>query len=304
MTKKNAKLIFVILFLTWVVLGCVSSNCIKPQIIKDTIGIKKERIDDITDAKMFVRYVSASQHDKNKATGFFKRKNENISIVVGQEKPYLIKCIDSMGNNMWSRSLGVIAPGMGVKSSVVYEGKTESLVILLIEGSGTDAILKILVLSEDGNVKMITNLQGSGGIFGKYILRINVLSINDEPYIIAMGDRGIAIHNFKGERITYLNTKAVTREATCMEFNRRNNKYIAIYADHRSIARSSTLFILNDKFELLYEEVLPSNGVSSMMWMGIKHFEYDDDLIVAAGEIYECTKVGSPIVWKYSFKEE
>jgi hypothetical protein len=51
----------------------------------------------------------------------------------------------------------------------------------------------------------------------------------------------------------------------------------------------------------MYKEILPNSGVSGTMWMGVEHLEYDDDLFVAAGEIYECIKVGDPIVWKYSF---
>lgn len=303
MILKNTTLIFVVLFLTWIVLGCASGLCIKPRIVKDKIGIEKEVISDFTDNNIFIRHLSTSQSGNNKAIGYLKRNNKNISIVVEQEKPYLIKCIDGMGNDIWSRELRTIAPGMRLRSIAIFEGKSESLVVLLIEALSPNGVFKIVVFSEDGNVKMIEKLQGAGGIFGKYFLGINVLSISDEPYIIATGDNGIAIYNFKGERITFLNTVAVTREATCIEFKRHNNKYVAVYADHRSITRSSTLFILNDKFELMYEEVLPSNGVSSMMWVGVKPFEYDDDLIVAAGEIYECTKVGGSIVWKYSFNK-
>jgi len=302
MTKKTTLISFV-LFLMCMVLGCANIDCIRPRIVMDKIGITKERTYFAGNKK----YPFESRYDeKDKASGYFKSNNKNISILIGKEKPYsyFIKCIDSMGNDMWSRSLETIVPGMRGKRIAIYEGTSESLVFLLTEGLGPSPIYKIVIFTEDGNVKIVEKLQGAGGgIFGEYILDINVFSINNEPYIIATGDEGVAIYNLKGERITFLNTKAVTSEVTCIEFKKRNNKYVAIYVAHRSITGSSTLFILNDKFKLMYKEILPNNGVSRTMWIGVEHLEYDDDLIVAAGEIYECTEVGNSMVWKYSFSK-
>lgn len=121
---------------------------------------------------------------------------------------------------------------------------------------------------------------------------------NKKKYVLGIPyDTYISILDSKGKVIKKLDTPRYSTNAKAIELvGKQNGKYLAIYISQQTTSHSSTLFILNDKFDVMYKEHL-----LGALWMAKEQGKNGDNLLVSAETKWipkdEWISVGGP--WRY-----
>lgn len=290
--------------------NCGSNKyCLNPEILTNKLKMKKEQVVSLVD-KIDEQRSWKSSSGMFEAKSFFKKIKKSVFIKYDSSGKR-ITCYDEKNNLLWSYPLYPLGDNrykMSMSISI-YDSDYESIVILLVLERKTNNYLftqsddsvfiqSAVIINEEGIAIKQFNLSGLGDVY-KYILNsITVQTIFGKPYLVADGGDGIGIFDFNnGNLITYLYSRqAAPRHPEGFELEKHGNKFVVFYTNLRSYTHSSKIYILSDKWELLYEEVLQRG------WLFGKVSGRDDGFIIKTFDIKECKNTGKNIIWKYTIE--
>jgi hypothetical protein len=121
---------------------------------------------------------------------------------------------------------------------------------------------------------------------------------NNHKYLIGIPlDNYVSIFDSEEKFIKKLNTPRYSTKATALELTgKENRKYLAVFINQQATSHSSTLYILNDKFDVVYKEHL-----LGALWMAKEKGKNGDNLLISAETKWipkkEWVSVGGP--WRY-----
>jgi hypothetical protein len=269
--------------------------CLNPQVVKNIINIKKDLVNNEVELKLDGQKTVITRSDMFEVKGYFKQYNKYVYITDTAETK--IRCYDKDNNVLWTYPKDN-KPYRTLTMSV-YAGRHESFVILLewlLKDNANEDLQSARILDEDGNTVNQFILPGLGSVYKYYFTDLSAHTIFGKTYLIGRGGDGIGIFDFdNGKLITYLYSKeAAPKDPEIIELVKNGKRYVVFYTDLRSYSKSSKIFILSDKWELLYEEVLESAFLRG------KIAGTNDNFILTTLEIKDCKYTGNKITWKYT----
>jgi hypothetical protein len=90
------------------------------------------------------------------------------------------------------------------------------------------------------------------------------------------------IYDFDGQLIAALQTQIATGRVAITEITAGNGgKYLGLYVDHRLPTRTATIFILSEKMEIVYQEIVTGRRG---LWIGKQAASNGEDLIIITYE--------------------
>jgi hypothetical protein len=234
--------------------------------------------------------------------GYLKKSKKYVKLVERSGHPNsYIDCFDKSGNLIWSRS--EYWPNNSINGIFIDNTKESSRIIYVTHNIGghKKGHNRLVILNESGNTEQLIRLN-TGKYFRKDYYYFSLVTYKENEYIIGSPlDKGLAIFNFNGELITYLKTPRYTTYGVGLELKGENKKsLLAIFAEQQATSHSSTLFILNNNWEVVYKEYLPGGE-----WIAIAEYPSGDDLILSP-EKRCCADGNFKYIgghWKYSFFE-
>lgn len=234
--------------------------------------------------------------------GYLKKSKKYVKLVERSGHPNsYIDCFDKSGNLIWSRS--EYWPNNSINGIFIDNTKESSRIIYVthnidLHGTGKN---NLVILDESGQpVKIIKLITGK--YFRKDYYDFSLFTFKGVEYVIGTSSyKGVAIFNFQGELIKYLETPRYARHGVGLELKREYEKsLLAIYVDQQATSHSSTLFILNNNWDVVYKECLLGGK-----WMAKLKGPTGDDLILSTEKERwqdgQCKYIGGP--WKYTFSE-
>lgn len=120
----------------------------------------------------------------------------------------------------------------------------------------------------------------------------------NQKYLLAVPlDDFVSIIDPEGKVVKKMITPRYATNAAAVElFGNKNGRFLAIYIAQQATSHSSTLYILNEKFEIAYKEHL-----LGALWMAKESSEMGDNLIISAERKWmpkdKWISVGGP--WRY-----
>lgn len=232
--------------------------------------------------------------------GYLKRSKKYVKLAEKGSYPIsYINCIDQTGNLIWSHSEnwpnnsinGIFIDNTRESSRIIYATHNIDL-----NGTGKNSLV---FLDESGQTIQVIRLD-TGKYFRKDYYYFSLVTFKENEYIIGSPiDKGLGIFDLSGELIAYLDTPRYTTYGVGLELKGENEKpLLAIFAEQQATSNSSTLFILNDNWEVVYKEYLPGGE-----WIAKVKGDSGDDLILST-EKGRCSSDGSEPMegyWRYSF---
>lgn len=250
------KWIIIFFLISFLLLGCYTGGGggrpVTPKVVESKINvIKKEfslkKFQDIEKIPVYHLQV-----------GYLKKSKKYVKLVERSGYPNsYIDCFDKSGNLIWSRSENW--PNNSIHGIFIDNTKESSRIIYVTHniGSHKKKHNRLVILNESGHTEQIISLN-IGKYFRKNYYYFSLVTFNENEYIIGSPlDKRLTIFNFKGELITYLKTPRYTTYGVGLELKGENEKsMLAIFAEQQATSNSSTLFILNNNWEVVYKEYL------------------------------------------------
>lgn len=295
-----SKLLLKITLFCFLLIGCTGDKyCLRPEIVTNKINIKKELLTNIEKSEINENVLYMHLDLPFQAKGFLIKSKRSVSIKDESTPPVKkISCYDESNNLLWVYPSGD-RPYKMTQSISIYEDINESFIILMewtYLRNVYDIVQSVVILNEDGKPLRKLDLPGYGDIYKHRLGETKARKIFGSDYLLSRGGDGIAIFDFNsGQMMTFLySSKVAPKNPGVIERVTDGGKYIVFLVDLRSYAKSSILFILSDKWELLYEEVIPSCFLFS------KLSGTNDSFIIKTFEIKDCNETGNDIIWKYT----
>lgn len=132
---------------------------------------------------------------------------------------------------------------------------------------------------------------------GRYYY-FNEFNFKNKKYLLAVPlDKFVSIFDSRENEVKRLSTPRYTVNAAAIELlGKKHNRFLAVYIAQQETSHSSTLYILNDYFKIVYEEHL-----LGALWMAKEPSEIGDNLIISSETRWipndEWISVGGP--WRY-----
>jgi hypothetical protein len=243
---------------------------LKPEIIKNIAGVRKNVVsrESIKDSEIY------RMAGPDKEYGYTGESGKKFIQKGGYPNSFISR-LDDKGNVIWTKSTEGW-PSNNPGSILTYESGGERIVMVLLHGKNSEFLV---YLSENGDTKKIVPLIGSEE---KQFFHIRTFSFKGKDYILADGFFDTMIYDFDGRLIAALKTPIITGRVAVAEINAGNgSKYLGLYVDHRLPTRSATIFILSEKMEIVYQEVVTGRRG---LWIGKQAAAVGEDLIIVTYE--------------------
>jgi hypothetical protein len=304
MDIKKMLSLYSLIFITFVLMNCYMGpnvTRLKPELVVNKIGLVKQLVTEADTRDVKKQSLHTAESGNDKGVGYFKRNNKKVTIKIeGSYPKSYISCFDNDNHLLWVRSTE-LWPTNRINHVTVLERTDEIAIYILLDGDNSEYVA---ILDEDGNTRKIIPLHGTEERFfrGKrfHFLHIYPSVFGEKMYIMALGGEGVGIYSMEGQLVTFLNTPVYPTAAAGLEIKTSTKNYYVVYADNRATSRSSTLFVLSDKWDLLYNEILKGGE-----WLSKIDRSGQDEFLIGTiigwKDVGEGRFIPEREIWRYSF---